>query len=71
MAREAFEAGVHAKMECTDCHRREEGAFDQVPHESRGSVPPTCIRCHGLNLKELKYEFHESVHAVRMPGEFG
>jgi thiosulfate reductase cytochrome b subunit len=71
VAREAFEAGVHAKMECTDCHRREEGAFDQVPHESRGSVPPTCIRCHGLNLKELKYEFHESVHAVRMPGEFG
>jgi predicted CXXCH cytochrome family protein len=51
--------------------RRGEGAFDQVPHDSRGTAPPTCVRCHGLNLKELKDEFHESVHAVRMRGEFG
>ena len=68
--RAAFAAGVHAKLQCTECHKGDQEAFDAVPHELGDEVLPRCIRCHGVDLKEAKDEFKRGVHPMRMPDTF-
>ena len=44
--RDRWEAGVHARLECTECHRGADAqAFDEIPHRL-GAPPPECESCH-------------------------
>jgi thiosulfate reductase cytochrome b subunit len=59
----AYRAGVHAKVECTLCHRRAEGFFDVVPHKKTEDDLTGCRACHGQNLKPFNKELMAGVHA--------
>jgi thiosulfate reductase cytochrome b subunit len=64
-----YAAGVHAKVECTQCHRRPEGSFDAVPHTKTEPDLTACLGCHGINLKEFKVELKSGVHGDLKCGE--
>jgi len=53
---------VHAKVECTLCHRRAEGFFDVVPHKKTEDDLTGCRACHGQNLKAFNKELQSGVH---------
>lgn len=65
----AYAAGVHAKVECTDCHRRPAGSFDAVPHAKPEPDLTACLGCHGINLKAFKAELKSGVHGELKCGE--
>jgi thiosulfate reductase cytochrome b subunit len=67
---EEYRAGVHGKMECTDCHRRDEEAFDQVPHGDSKNELTRCVLCHGKNLKAYVEEHQRSVHVASLGRDF-
>jgi len=58
-----YAAGVHAKVECTVCHRRSDGFFDVVPHQKTADDLTGCRACHGQNLKPFNKELTSGVHA--------
>jgi thiosulfate reductase cytochrome b subunit len=53
---------VHAKQDCTLCHRRPEGSFEKVPHTRTEPDLTGCRACHGVNLKEFNKELTSGVH---------
>lgn len=57
-----YRAGVHGGVECTECHRRPEGAFDAVPHKKTEPDLTRCTACHGVNLKGFRSELKSGVH---------
>ena len=64
--RDRWEAGVHAGLDCTDCHPgADPKAFDQLPHRM-GDPPPPCMDCHDDDFSEITEEFQRSVHATQL-----
>jgi thiosulfate reductase cytochrome b subunit len=57
-----YAASAHAKLECTKCHRRADGAFDTVPHKTTGDDLTSCRGCHGVNLKPFNAALETGVH---------
>jgi cytochrome b subunit of formate dehydrogenase len=37
-------SGVHAQLQCSDCHK--DVADNQTPHRKTGAAPPDCLGCH-------------------------
>jgi len=71
ITREGYAAGVHADMDCTDCHDGEdETAFDRVPHRFSKVAITRCDICHRKDLKGIVDEYKASVHAERLPEVF-
>jgi thiosulfate reductase cytochrome b subunit len=68
---EEFKGGVHATMECTDCHEgKDEDAFLEVPHDFAGDPTVRCDLCHRDDFGETNEEYERSVHAVRLGDQF-
>jgi thiosulfate reductase cytochrome b subunit len=57
-----YGASVHARVECTTCHRRAEGSFDKTPHTKTEPDLTSCRGCHGVNLKPFAAELESGVH---------
>jgi thiosulfate reductase cytochrome b subunit len=64
--RDRWEAGVHARLECTECHRGADAqAFDEIPHRL-GAPPPECESCHPNRFRRMAEESARSVHPARL-----
>jgi thiosulfate reductase cytochrome b subunit len=63
--RDQWEIGVHASLDCIECHPgADPKAFDQLPHRL-GDPPPSCMGCHQDEFPEISEEFQRSVHATQ------
>lgn len=61
--RDAYASGVHAGLDCTDCHEAAQAdGFEIVPHRMTEGGPPTCLDCHD-DFETLEAQVAASVHA--------